>query len=121
MELEAQQVNLEELLSTLRDSTPGSSAARLTEWHAKLGELRLVELRLNRANQQLSERVKHLEEAVSTTEQSCAKLEQDLVTLTKVCAIHNTYVKGLHCLFGGMHLCRIMSQVSCHGSRGKHS
>ncbi len=84
LELEAQQVNLEELLSTLRDSTPDSAAARLTGWHAKLGELRLVELRLTRTNQQLNERVKHLEETVSTSEQSCAKLEQDLVTLTKV-------------------------------------
>ena len=84
MSLEAQQANLEELIAALHDSTPGSSTARMTEWHAKLGELRLVELRLTRTNQQLNERVKHLEEVVSTSEKSFAKLEQELVIVTKV-------------------------------------
>lgn len=78
-------MNLEELLVTLRDSTPGSGAARLTEWHAKLGELRLVELRLNRTNQQLTERVKHLEGVVDASEKAFTKLEQQLVAVTKVC------------------------------------
>ena len=84
MELEAQQLNLEELVASLRDSNPGSAAARLTEWHAKLGNLRLVELRLTRTNQQLTERVAHLEGVVSASEKAFTKLEQDLVTVTKV-------------------------------------
>ena len=90
MELEAQQVNLEELITTLQSSTPESAAARLTEWHSKLGELRLVELRLTRTNQQLSEQVKHLEDVVSTSERAFNKLEQELVSVTKVCVIHNS-------------------------------
>lgn len=84
MELEAQQLNLEELVSSLHDSSPGSAAARLTEWHAKLGNLRLVELRLTRTNQQLNERVMHLEGVVSASEKAFIKLEQDLVTVTRV-------------------------------------
>lgn len=84
LELEARKINLEELLAAVRDSTPGSAATRLTEWHAKLGDLRLVELRLTRTNQQLNERVVHLEGVVGTSEKTFTKLEQDLVTVTKV-------------------------------------
>lgn len=52
-ELELQHSNLQELIGALREqSTSMSSAAgRLTEWHAKLGEMRLQELRLKRANE----------------------------------------------------------------------
>ncbi len=75
---------MEELIAGISDSSPGSATARLTEWHAKLGNLRLVELRLTRTNQQLHERVKHLEGVVSANETSLSKLEQDLVTITKV-------------------------------------
>lgn len=83
-ELEVQQINLEELIATLRDSSAGSATARLTEWHSKLGELRLVERRLIRSNQQLHEKVRHLEELVSSSERAFTKLEQELVTVTKV-------------------------------------
>ena len=38
-ELEIQQSNLSELLSALRDD-PHNVSAKLTEWHAKLGEAR---------------------------------------------------------------------------------
>ena len=71
-------------MASIRDPTSASAAARLTEWHAKLGDLRLVELRLTRTNQQLSERVKHLEDLVSASEKAFTKLEQNLVTMTKV-------------------------------------
>ena len=37
-ELELQQANLHELLAALKD--PKNAAAKLTEWHAKLGEAR---------------------------------------------------------------------------------
>lgn len=83
-ELEVQQINLEELIATLRNSTPGSVSARLTEWHSKLGELRLVELRLTRSNQQLNEKIKHLEDVVNSSERAFTKLEQELVAVTKV-------------------------------------
>lgn len=38
-ELELQHSNLQELLATLKDTK--SSAAKVMEWHAKLGEMRL--------------------------------------------------------------------------------
>lgn len=87
MELGVQQSNLEELIRVLRDSTPESTTSRLTEWHAKLGEMRLVELRLSRANEKMKEKIKHLEDLVATSESSFAKLEQELVTITKVRAV----------------------------------
>ena len=77
-------MNLEELIATLRNSSLGSASVRLTEWHSKLGELRLVELRLTRSNQQLNEKVKHLEDVVATSEKAFTKLEQELVSVTKV-------------------------------------
>ena len=93
LELEVQKSNLEELIAAIRDSSQDhtqkdpqscSAAARLTEWHAKLGELRLVELRVTRTNQQLQERVKHLEDLVTESERSFSKLEHELVSVTKV-------------------------------------
>ena len=48
-ELELQHSNLQELLGALRDhSKTSTAAAKLTEWHAKLGEMRLTEMRNNR-------------------------------------------------------------------------
>lgn len=43
-----------------------------------------MELRLTRSNQQLNERLKHMEDVVSNSERAFAKLEQELVTVTKV-------------------------------------
>ena len=82
--MEVQRFNLEELIATLQDSNPGSTTAHLTEWHSKLGEMRLVELKLTRCNEQLQEEVKHLENVVSASEKAFSKLEQELVTVTKV-------------------------------------
>lgn len=52
-ELELQHSNLQELLGVLRDQSKGSTAAagKLTEWHAKLGEMRLKEMRVTRMNE----------------------------------------------------------------------
>ena len=83
LELGLQQSNLEELISALRDSSPDHTPTRLTEWHAKLGELRLIELRTTRANQKLTDKVQHLEGVVRASEISLSKLEQDLVSVTK--------------------------------------
>ena len=49
-ELTLQHTNLQELLGALKDD-PAHSAARLTEWHSKLGELRLKEMRTVRENE----------------------------------------------------------------------
>ena len=44
-ELKLQHTNLQELLGALKDD-PAHSAVRLTEWHSKLGELRLKEMKI---------------------------------------------------------------------------
>ena len=80
--METQHGNLQELMASLRDTK--SAAAKLTEWHAKLGEMRLQEMKLNRAVERERERVRHLEGLVERSEKAFAKLEQDLVQVTKV-------------------------------------
>ena len=53
-ELELQHSNLQELLGVLREQSQGSSsvaAGKMMEWHAKLGEMRLKEMRLARTNE----------------------------------------------------------------------
>ena len=67
-ELKLQHDALQELMATLKD---GKGAAKVTEWHAKMGELRLQDLKLNRA-------VTRLQEEVSNTSKSqqAAKLSE---------------------------------------------
>ena len=53
-ELELQHSNLQELLGVLREQSKGASsqaAGKLMEWHAKLGEMRLKEMRVARNNE----------------------------------------------------------------------
>ena len=67
-ELKLQHDGLQELMATLKD---GKGAAKVTEWHAKMGELRLQDLKLNRA-------VTRRQEEVSNTSKSqqAAKLSE---------------------------------------------
>lgn len=53
-ELDLQKHGLQELISTLKD---GRGAAKVAEWHTKMEELRLVELRSNREALKLKEKV----------------------------------------------------------------
>ena len=53
-ELKLQHDGLQELMATLKD---GKGAAKVTEWHAKMGELRLQDLKLNRVVTRLQEEV----------------------------------------------------------------
>lgn len=53
-ELKLQHDGLQELMATLKD---GKGAAKVTEWHAKMGEIRLQDLKLNRAITRLQEEV----------------------------------------------------------------
>ena len=53
-ELELQHSNLQELLGVLREQSkgaPSQTAGKLMEWHAKLGEMRLKEMRAARNNE----------------------------------------------------------------------
>ena len=56
----------------------------MVEWHAKLGEMRLGQLKLTRTVERLQEEKKHLEDMVASTEKAFVKLEQDLVQVTRV-------------------------------------
>ena len=53
-ELKLQHEGLQELMATLKDV---KGAAKVTEWHAKMGEIRLQDLKLNRAITRLQEEV----------------------------------------------------------------
>lgn len=53
-ELKLQHDGLQELMATLKD---GKGAAKVTEWHAKMGEIRLQDLKLNRAITRMQEEV----------------------------------------------------------------
>ena len=57
-ELQLQHEGLQELMGTLKD---GKGAAKVTEWHAKMGEIRLQDLKLNRAITRLQEEVLEME------------------------------------------------------------
>ena len=61
-----------------------TSAAKVVEWHAKLGEMRLDQLKLTRTVERLKEEKKHLEDMLARTEKAFLKLEQDLVQVTRV-------------------------------------
>lgn len=67
-ELKLQHDGLQELMATLKD---GKGAAKVTEWHTKMGELRLQDLKLNRAVTRLQEEVSNISES-----QQAAKLSE---------------------------------------------
>ena len=69
---------------TVFDRDVKTSAAKVVEWHAKLGEMRLGQLKLTRTVERLQGEKKHLEDMLAGTEKAFVKLEQDLVQVTKV-------------------------------------
>ncbi|PFX18289.1 Centrosomal protein of 290 kDa [Stylophora pistillata] len=79
-ELQLQHDGLQELMATLKD---GKGAAKVTEWHAKMGEIRLQDLKLNRAITRLQEELKHLENMTKVQERTISDLEDENVQLSK--------------------------------------
>lgn len=79
-ELQLQHDGLQELMCTLKD---GKGAAKVTEWHAKMGEIRLQDLKLNRAITRLQEELKHLENMTKVQERTISDLEDENVQLAK--------------------------------------
>ena len=72
------------------------------EWHAKLGEARLREMKATRSVERMEGRVRHLEEVLAESERAFGKLERDLVQVTKVqCTVLRAhtcmYMCALHC------------------------
>ncbi|XP_071826754.1 centrosomal protein of 290 kDa-like isoform X2 [Apostichopus japonicus] len=74
LELEVKHQGLQELIQTLKDSR---GAAKVSEWHAKMQEVRLQDLRLNRQISRLQQQFKYQENMISTHEQTINNLEKE--------------------------------------------
>ncbi|XP_053361681.1 centrosomal protein of 290 kDa isoform X6 [Clarias gariepinus] len=75
-ELELRLKGLEELTATLKDV---KGAQKVSEWHKKLEEARLQELRKNRELVAQREEIKYLKNMVAEQESSISRLEEELV------------------------------------------
>ncbi|XP_036424131.1 centrosomal protein of 290 kDa isoform X2 [Colossoma macropomum] len=75
-ELELRLKGLEELMATLKDT---KGAQKVSEWHKKLEEARLQELRKNRELGALKEEIRYLKNMVAEQEHTISSLEEELV------------------------------------------
>ena len=64
----------------------GKGAAKVVEWHKKMEEIRLKDMKLNRTITKLHEQIKYLENLNKTQENSLMRLEEENVRMTKVSA-----------------------------------
>ncbi|KAF7656056.1 hypothetical protein LDENG_00046760 [Lucifuga dentata] len=76
VELQLKLRGLEELISTLKD---GKGAQKVTEWHKKMEEARLQELRRGRELVVQKEEIRHLKSLVEEQERSIRSLEEEIV------------------------------------------
>ncbi|XP_063165029.1 centrosomal protein of 290 kDa [Candoia aspera] len=76
VELEMKLKGLEELVATLKDAR---GAQKVIEWHVKIEELRLQELKLNRELSRKKEEIKYLKNILSEYEQTINNLEEEIV------------------------------------------
>ncbi|XP_036961838.1 centrosomal protein of 290 kDa isoform X6 [Acanthopagrus latus] len=75
-ELEMRLRGLEELISTLKDA---KGAQKVNEWHKKMEEARLQELRKGRELVVQKEEIRHLKNLVEEQERNIRSLEEDMV------------------------------------------
>ncbi len=68
-------------MSTLRDS---KGAAKVIEWHKRIEEIRLEDLKLTRNITKLHEQIKFLESLNRNQEHSLVRLEEENVRMAKV-------------------------------------
>ncbi|XP_069620487.1 centrosomal protein of 290 kDa isoform X1 [Ranitomeya imitator] len=80
LELELKLKGLEELISTLKDTR---GAQKVTEWHQKMEELRLQDMKLTRELNQKKEEIKYLSNIISEQERTINNLEEELVQQRK--------------------------------------
>ncbi|XP_006870766.1 PREDICTED: centrosomal protein of 290 kDa [Chrysochloris asiatica] len=80
LELELKLKGLEELISTLKDSR---GAQKVINWHMKIEELRLQELKLNRELVKDKEEIKYLNNIISEYEHTINNLEEEIVQQNK--------------------------------------
>ncbi|NXI80892.1 CE290 protein, partial [Rhipidura dahli] len=81
LELELKLKNLEELVSALKDTR---GAQKVIEWHMKMEELHLQELKLSRELVKQKEEVKYLRNIVSEYECTISNLEEEIVQQNKL-------------------------------------
>jgi centrosomal protein CEP290 len=80
-ELELQHAGLQELISTLQDNR---GAQKVAEWHAKMEQVRLNDLRLKREIDRHKAQLKFLESILKKHEMEVVSLEEEKVRLTRV-------------------------------------
>ncbi|NWW49799.1 CE290 protein, partial [Pedionomus torquatus] len=80
LEMELKLKSLEELLSALKDTR---GAQKVIEWHKKMEELHLQELKLNRELVKQKEEVKYLRNIISEYERTINNLEEEIVQQNK--------------------------------------
>ncbi|XP_075810740.1 centrosomal protein of 290 kDa isoform X1 [Microtus pennsylvanicus] len=80
LEMELKLKGLEELISTLKDAR---GAQKVINWHVKIEELRLQELKLNRELVKGKEEIKYLNNIISEYEQTINSLEEEIVQQNK--------------------------------------
>ncbi|KAK3738058.1 hypothetical protein QZH41_012933 [Actinostola sp. cb2023] len=79
-ELQLKQSSLEELIATLKDH---KGAVKVTEWHSKLNEIRLQDLKLNRTLDRVKQQNKHLDNVIRSHERAISDYEEEIVQLSK--------------------------------------
>ncbi|XP_043083956.1 centrosomal protein of 290 kDa isoform X2 [Puntigrus tetrazona] len=75
-ELELKLKGLEELIATLKDA---KGAQKVSEWHKKLEDVRLLEMRQSRELGAQREEIKYLKNIVAEQERTISSLEEELV------------------------------------------
>ncbi|XP_073183695.1 centrosomal protein of 290 kDa isoform X5 [Lepidochelys kempii] len=80
MEMELKVKGLEELIGTLKDTR---GAQKVIEWHMKMEELRLQDLKLNRELVKQKEEMKYLNNIISEYERTISSLEEEIVQQSK--------------------------------------
>ncbi|KFU98214.1 Centrosomal protein of 290 kDa, partial [Tauraco erythrolophus] len=80
LEMELKLKSLEELISALKDTR---GAQKVIEWHMKMEELHLQELKLNRELVKQKEEVKYLRNIISEYEHTINNLEEEIVQQNK--------------------------------------
>ncbi|KAF1582662.1 hypothetical protein FQV11_0008975, partial [Eudyptes moseleyi] len=80
LEMDLKMKSLEELISALKDTR---GAQKVIEWHMKMEELHLQELKLNRELVKQKEEVKYLRNIISEYEHTINNLEEEIVQQNK--------------------------------------
>uniref|UniRef100_A0A8C5WY63 Centrosomal protein 290 n=1 Tax=Laticauda laticaudata TaxID=8630 RepID=A0A8C5WY63_LATLA len=90
VEMEMKLKGIEELVATLKDAR---GAQKVIEWHVKIEELRLQELKLNRELSRKNEEIKYLKNILSEYEQTINHLEEEIVQILLLIFHENIFLE----------------------------